>query len=75
VFSLWGFVMLLVVGSLLAANYQPIHLNDLTASQSVDAASGAYAAAGIYGGLVILCGVRWAYIIWQEKRNAQFVSV
>lgn len=69
VFSIWGFIMLLVLGSLLSSNYTPVHLETLNATSAAKAASGAYAAAGVYGGLIIICAVRFAYIMWSTRRN------
>ncbi len=66
--------MLLVLGALLQENYSPVHLNNLTPDEAVTAAGGAYAAAGVYAGLVVLCGVRFSYILIQSRR-ASYVRV
>merc|ERR1711991_595610 len=71
VFSLWGFIMLLILGSLLSSNYEPIHLNELNATEASQAATGSYAAAGIYAGFMVLCAVRFAYIMFQRKKETQ----
>jgi len=62
--------MLLILGSLLQSNYTPIHLNELSPAQASQAATGSYAAAGIYAGFMVLCAVRFAYIMFQRKREA-----
>merc|ERR1711916_11909 len=69
VFSLWGFIMLLALGGLLASNYKPIHLHELTAEQAAKAASGSYAAVGVYAALMVICAVRFAWIMFQRKRE------
>ena len=69
VFSLWGTIMLLALGALLASNYTPVHLNELTPEESVAAATGAFAAAGVYGALVVLCAVRFIYILISQRRQ------
>jgi hypothetical protein len=74
VFSLWGTIMLLALGGLLASNYTPVHLNELSPDESVAAATGAFAAAGVYGALVVLCGVRFVYILITQ-RSQQYQRV
>ena len=58
----------LVLGSLLSSNYTPIHHNELTPEGAATAASGSYAAAGIYAGLMVICAVRFAYIMIKRHR-------
>jgi hypothetical protein len=70
VFSLWGVIMLLALGGLLASNYQPVHLNELSEEESLAAATGAFAAAGIYAALAVLCAVRFTVIMCTQRQQA-----
>ena len=44
-------------------------MNDLTAEESRAAAPAAFAAAGVYGGFVVLCAIRFSWILIASRRN------
>jgi hypothetical protein len=63
-----------MVVKLVCCVYQ-VHLNDLTAAESRAAAPAAFAAAGVYGGLVVLCAVRFSWILISSRCNQQYERV
>lgn len=60
-------------GYLLQSNYRPIHMNELTPDEAAMAATSSYAAGGIYAVFMVLCGVRFGYIMWSTRRRVQHI--
>jgi len=70
IFSLWGFITLLVVGLGLSADYRKIDYQQLPADEVDSVAVQSYIAAAIYLACVAGCGARFLYL-HLKQRNLQ----
>ena len=48
-------------------------MNELTPDEAAMAATSSYAAGGIYAVFMVLCGVRFGYIMWSTRRRVQHI--
>jgi len=67
IFSIWGFVVLIVVGVLLDEGYRKIDNNQVSDDKLNSTAVNTYVAAAIFMVCVIGCGARWLWLLWHSK--------
>eukprot|EP01089_Gocevia_fonbrunei_P011774 TRINITY_DN258_c0_g1_i1.p1 TRINITY_DN258_c0_g1~~TRINITY_DN258_c0_g1_i1.p1 ORF type:complete len:100 (-),score=14.04 TRINITY_DN258_c0_g1_i1:91-390(-) len=69
IFSIWGFLTLVVVGICVDANYSKIDEGKVTPGDAGAVATQTYIAAVIYFLFIVGCGARWGYIYWSEEKQ------
>jgi len=68
IFSVWGFVVLIVVGLALSADYRKIDYETLDHDKVSSVALQTYIAAAIYFACIVGCGARFIYLYNQDKK-------